>query len=464
MANKVLLLQMNVEMQDTAIYLNHGLASLAGMLRASNYEPEIMILDTSSFLSGQWLERTASGGYILAGISVYSNQWYYAVAAARSLRHLGIPVVGGGPHCSLFPEALSDTEAFDALVVGEGEEVISSLAMRAVNKEPFTGLPGVWTRDNIGAIVPAGAAPMVADLDNLAEPAYDLYPQEVVLSYPGLMFSRGCPYNCSYCCNEAYRRRIRVVKLRFLSPNRAVQRVEKYVSFFRPPYLNFDDDTFTKNPQWMSSFLERYSQSVGLPFNCNARPETITPEVCRLLKDGGCDTLSLGCESGNEELRRKVLNRKMSNDSIIRAADNIRAAGLRLATFNMVGIPGEQWTDYLMTVSLNRRLAPDNVQMSVYYPFRGTSLGDSCYERGLVRENGTASSYFATSILRLPGFPAWQISIAQRLFKFLVFINAAPTRAFFELAKDIIKAMPFSHRLVNPWLRMKRLVTNGCGT
>jgi hypothetical protein len=46
------------------------------------------------------------------------------------------------------------------------------------------------------------------------------------------------------------------VKVRFLSPERAVRRAENYVSLFHPRYLNFDDDTFTKNPKWVSSFLD----------------------------------------------------------------------------------------------------------------------------------------------------------------------------------------------------------------
>jgi radical SAM superfamily enzyme YgiQ (UPF0313 family) len=457
---RVLLLQLNIEMQDTAVYVNHGLASLGGTLRAAGFMPEIVVLDTQAYRSGQWLERAAGRDYVLAGISVYSNQWEYAIAAARSLQQdYGITVVGGGPHCSLFPEALADTDAFDAFVAGEGEGIIAALAVRAAGKEPFDGLPGVWTRSAAGEVVPAGAGPVLVELDVLAEPAYDLYSREVVLNYPGLMFSRGCPYSCSYCCNAAYRRRFGAVKTRFLSPERAVRRAEEFVTLFQPTYLNFDDDTFTKKVQWMASFLESYRHSIGLPFHCNARPETVTPEVCRLLKDAGCDTVALGCESGSEELRRTVLNRKMSDDIIILAADSIRTAGLNLSTFNMVGIPGERWSDYLRTVALNRRLAPSKVQMTVYYPFRGTALGDSCFERGLVRNDSSAASYFASTVLSLPGFPAWQIRIAQRLFKFLVFIRTAPAKACFELAKDTVKTLPFGHRLIQPWLRLKRLLS-----
>jgi radical SAM superfamily enzyme YgiQ (UPF0313 family) len=445
-------------MQDTAVYVNHGLASLAGALRDKGFRPEILVLDSSAYRSGHWLKRVADENHILAGISIYSNQWQFAVAAARSLKqHCGIPVVGGGPHCSLFPEALASADVFDAFVVGEGEPILPLLADRARTRGRFGGIPGVWTRSATGNLVPALSESKLAELEALAEPAYDLYSRDVVLNYPGLMFSRGCPYSCSYCCNSAYRRRFGAVRARFLSPERAVQRARAFVARFQPTYLNFDDDTFTKNVRWMESFLQPYRRVIGLPFHCNARPETVTAKVCRLLKDAGCNTVSLGCESGSEELRTNVLGRRMRDDAIIRAADCIHEAGLNLATFNMVGIPGERWPDYLRTVALNRRLAPNKVQMTVYYPFRGTPLGDSCFERGLVKNNRRAASYFANTVLHLPGFRPWRVHLAQRMFKFLVFIRTAPGKACFELMKDTIKSLPFGHRFVQPWIRLKRL-------
>lgn len=89
-----------------------------------------------------------------------------------------------------------------------------------------------------------------------------------------------------------------------------------------------------------------------------------------------------------------------------------------------------------------------------------TQAGDSCYERGMVKDNVAAFSYLACSVLRLSGFTAWKISNAQRLYTLLVFKKTDTGKAFIELAKDIVKALPLSYRLVRPWLRLKRLIAN----
>lgn len=64
----------------------------------------------------------------------------------------------------------------------------------------------------------------------------------------------------------------------------------------------------------------------------------------------------------------------------------------------------------------------------------------------------------------LPGFPARQLRLDQRLFKSLVFITTFTAKAFFELAKDSGKALPFGHDPIPLWLRPMRLLSLGGGS
>lgn len=126
--------------------------------------------------------------------------------------------------------------------------------------------------------------------------------------------------------------------------------------------LYVDDDTFLKNPRWVTDFCERYSSEVGVPFYCNARPETVRLDLCRRLKAAGCMAIGIGIESGNERIRREVLSRGMSNDRIVRAFQLAHEAGLKTWSFNMVGIPGETLSDFMDTVTLNDRVRTDYVR------------------------------------------------------------------------------------------------------
>ena len=461
MGMTVLLIQPNVGMKDTGIQINHGLAVLAAALKENDFEVKLRIVDDLSYRKKIYLDDLRIKSLGLIAVTAYSNQWDCVKEIALSFKKIiGVPVICGGPHVTLFPEAIAQTDAIDAVIVGEGEIVFGRIADCIQKEAQWRQIPGVWTRNPDGTVSKNGVAPRVGNLDGLSFPDYEIYAREILLNYPGIIFSRGCPYDCSYCCNHAYRRMYQGDEfgVRFMSPGGAVAFAKYYKSTFSPSHLDIDDDTFTKNPRWLKEFLGGFKKEVGLPFNCNARPETINSEVVRWLRQSGCHTISVGVESGHEPLRQQLLKRRMTNQDIIKAAEIIHKEGLKLSTFNMVGLPGETWNKFRETVKLNQRIAPDRVQLAVYYPFRGTELGDYCYANNLVKRGAAAGSYFGKSILRIPGFSRWRVILGYRLFKFWVYRKRSLWRALWELAKDSIKMFWFSDVLIGPYLRVKRYV------
>lgn len=456
----ILLIQPNINMKDTGVQINHGLSIIAAVLKEECHEVVLKIIDSASYNRKRYIEYLEGNAYDLIAFTTYSNQWGFIKKIASEYKKIGDKhIVCGGPHATLFPDALDETSAIDAFVVGEGEIALKHLIRRLSENKSLEEIPGIWYRDGNGKIIRNGIALRVENLDELPFSNYRIYDRKVVLNYPGIIFTRGCPYNCSYCCNHIYRKiyALKGSNMRFMSPRRAVLFAKTYKEAIQPDHLEIDDDTFTKNPKWLRKFLDEYKEEVKLPFNCNARPETITQEIVQWLKEAGCEIVSIGCESGNEDIREKLLKRRMKNVDIERAAAIIHKGGLKLSTFNMVGLPGESWERFFDTVRLNQKILPEYTQITVYYPFRGTELGDYCYSKGLVKEGAIAESYFGGSILMIPGFPKWQISLSHRLFKFLVFYKSNFFRAFIELLKDIVKALPLSYVLINPYMKIKKL-------
>ena len=58
------------------------------------------------------------------------------------------------------------------------------------------------------------------------------------------------------------------------------------------------------------------------------RQSPVTEKKVALLKRMGCIAMSIGIESGNEELRKSVLSRRMSNDQIEQAISTIQSHGI----------------------------------------------------------------------------------------------------------------------------------------
>ena len=75
--------------------------------------------------------------------------------------------------------------------------------------------------------------------------------------------------------------------------------------------IYFRDDTFDANKEWLLSLLERYKKEIDLPFRCNVHVSNVDEQVVKVLKESGCYIVCFGVETGNEELRKKVLHKRI---------------------------------------------------------------------------------------------------------------------------------------------------------
>ncbi len=105
-----------------------------------------------------------------------------------------------------------------------------------------------------------------------------------------------------------------------------------------------------------------------------------------LLKHGGCDKVLIGIESGNDRVRREVMNRSVSTEKIKEAFSLVKEAGMTTYAFNMVGLPGEDASMMLDTLKLNAEISPDQGQVMIFFPYPKTLLYSRCREEGLLTE------------------------------------------------------------------------------
>jgi hypothetical protein len=150
-------------------------------------------------------------------------------------------------------------------------------------------------------------------------------------------------------------------------------------------FINIVDGTFVaQGEKVLEELAPLYAKEVGLPFFCDATVHCLTETKAELLKEMGCVCINMGLESGNEEYRRKYLDRFMTNEKIIKVFHMAKNANLGVRAYNIIGLPYETRDNILQTIELNRKCKVDSVSLSIFLPYEGTKLREVCIKEGLV--------------------------------------------------------------------------------
>lgn len=362
-----------------------GVMYLAAMLKQAGHEVQAVVPDRQSVI--------AALGTFPADILAYSvitgyQQQYLALN--RWIRKNVVPntmSVFGGPHPTYFPEFISN-EGVDAICIGEGEEAFLDFVTRLESGEDFFLTKNWWVKYQ-GKVYQNPLRPEIADLDSLPFPdryLLDTCPSYINKNLRAFMATRGCPYNCSYCFNPAYRELYRRDGLTTHVRRRTVDGLIAEINHVREHHgmrsVTFFDDIFVAVPDWLEEFATKYSQQIELPFECNLRIEQITSETVSALKRAGCAIIAIGIETADEEMRANVLRRRYTNEQLAHACALIREHGILLKTYNILGLPPGSIDADLRTLELNISLKADLPTASVFQPYPGTDLGEVVRREG----------------------------------------------------------------------------------
>ena len=433
---KILFVYTDIDVKGGAQSFQFGIAVLSAFLKQHGHQIDLHYM-YPKYRPRKMIEKIEDFRPKLIGFSSTTPQFKYIKKILDDVP-LGkdIFTICGGSHATMEPESLEFISRLDAICRGEGEYALLELVEALENERDITKIKNLWVKKN-GRVYQNPCRPLVENLDDLPFADRELFPyQSIINSDFGtalFMFTRGCPYNCSYCSNDALRKVQEGKYVRFRSVGSCIQEIREVIDNYKVKSIYIDDDIFTLNKKFVFEFCEEYRTQIKLPFDINVRVETITRELCKKLKKAGCRRVNMGIESGNPYIRNKVLNRKMSNEQIINAFGIARQAGLKTKSFNMVGVPYETPQRFQDTVKLNAEIKPDSVILNVFDPYPGTKLGVECRKKGWIDFERMKEEFVprTDTILNLPGFSREQILKCHKKFAYNVYRDQSLIKAIF---------------------------------
>lgn len=350
----------------------------------------------------------------LLAFSVAEDTMELARQLSRVAVSDSIPVLWGGPFPTLAPERAIALPEVQMICVGEGEQAMVRLCRNMSQGKSIHSIPNLWIKEKHGTIHRQAPGPPV-DLNTLPHPDFSLF-NPARFSDPHafpLETHRGCPYGCTFCAapplNALYHQATGQRFFRKRSMRALHSELDHLTRNHAPRGLFlFSDTLLAWSEREFREFIDVYSD-FRIPFIAYARPETISHARLQALTDVGLRMLDMGIQHGNEEFRRKVLKRGMTNQAMIRAFDMAHEFPFWLNADNMVGFPHETPELAQDTIRLNRRIKADSRACSVFVPYHGTALRAEAVIHGFLDPEAIVTWREAHSHLNMPSFPPEEI-------------------------------------------------------
>lgn len=429
-------------------YFDIGIGLISAKLKEAGHQTSFFSFDNWDCLD-LLKKRIADFNPDIIGFSALASTFSTICKLAEAIKKIypNIFCFCGGIHTTLCPEDISKSKYLDGICLGEGEESFLEMvnALSKKNKE-YLSTPGFWIR-NKNKIIKNKKRIGLIDINTLPLPDREIFANEGLLYFPfsegkdvyipgqekirqlEFIFSRGCPFRCTYCSNHALSDFYGPKYVRLKNPIKAIKEIESVIKQYRADCLMFHDDLFTLNKTWLISFLKHYRKKINLPFKCNIRIGTCDKEILLNLKKSKCMEIKIGLESGNEKIRETVLKRKMTNEQIKKTFSMAKKIGLKTFAYIMIGFPGETPYTFKDTIELVADINPYSYDLSVFHPYKGTSLYKLCKKNGyLVKKQKPPLIERQDTILKLPKFKRSDILYFLNNFELLVFYKRKSTQ------------------------------------
>jgi radical SAM superfamily enzyme YgiQ (UPF0313 family) len=367
-----------------------GVLTLAALLREQGYEPIVLNLDnlfydfvrrdkshssTDEFFFPFVVEQFGSISCDIIGLSSICSSYPLTLRLAQEARRTNpyAKIILGGPQASVVDvPTLQAFPCIDIIVRGEADDTFPALLHLLDSDNCWEELSGITFRRG-GDVIRNQNALVVADLNRLPLPAFDLDSKIQDRGGIHLEIGRGCPFACTFCSTNDFFRR----NFRLKSPERMIADISALKKEYGIEYFSLVHDMYTIDRKKVVAFCEAILQSgEKFTWGCSARTDCIDDELIALMAQAGCTGIFFGIETGSQRLQH-VINKKLDLSEAVKRIECADRHGVKTAVALIAGFPEETRDDLRDTIHFfidSLRFGKAEPQCSLLAPLAATPI------------------------------------------------------------------------------------------
>jgi anaerobic magnesium-protoporphyrin IX monomethyl ester cyclase len=269
--------------------------------------------------------------------------------------------VAGGVHVNLFQE--DSARIFDSIALGEGDDTVVTIVEDILS----------------GDLKPVYEKSDPVDINRYPYPDRKYIPLPAVvetrllggeyIDLPGtsVLFSRGCPFRCSFCAN------VNFGPTRFRTPELIEAEIEYLKKQYNVRALALkDDNAIPTNRKIAGPFLEAIART-HVKWRGQSRANGISEDMVKLAAESGCTDLGIGIESVWPEAL-KLINKKIKLEEAKQYIRALRKYGIGARLHLIFGLPGEPEDIVPRTLEFIEESEPSSVLLNLFCPLPGSDI------------------------------------------------------------------------------------------
>ena len=307
-----------------------------------------------------------------------------ALTIAKEICPNIVTIAKGAAFMTLAQDVMYYVKDLDFIIYGEPEETLRELI---IGVAPYRVL-GLYYRDDI-RVKFSGARPFNDNLDALPFPARHLVDNNLYRRpdtgevQAVIKVSRGCPYHCFFCLATP----VSGNKVRKRSPQNIVEEIKECVEKYNIRNFLFWSDIFNIDKHWVMELCQLIIDSgLDIVWSANTRADTADEEMAEMMYKAGCRLVSIGVESGSQEMLDHI-GKNITLDDVRITVKIFKKFGIRIYNYFVIGLPWETEDTIEDTIDFAIELDSDFISFYTATPLPGTKFYEYAKENNLIDSN-----------------------------------------------------------------------------